>query len=292
MPVRMSVTLLSGGYWRGVASRVESPRFSPTGGRPNIAGMTRSVPLVVVLLAGWLALAPSLRAQGSPPMNTNDPAVVGKGVLEVNLGFAHTRSAGGRDTEFPIVDLNYGLSESAQVSYVAAWLSSRPAGARRESGLTNSTAGVKWRFHDGGKGGAQVSVHPQLEFNNPGSNSERKGLADAGATFILPLQWQREIAGWTITTDVGRVFHFQRADEWFLGTSAGREISDTVTLGVELVAEAAKQFDRSALLLNFGGSVKVSARDALLFAVGRELHRHGSDRATLVGYLGWQRTFK
>ncbi|MBL9199354.1 MAG: hypothetical protein JNL39_02555 [Opitutaceae bacterium] len=245
------------------------------------------IPLILTAAIA-LALPRAALGQGSPPLNTNDPALVGRGNLELNFGFAHTRSAGGRDTELPILDANYGFSDKAQLSYVVSWLTARPAGGGRQSGLSNSTLGVKWRFLDGGEKGPSASLHPQLEFNNPGSRAKSRGLVDDGATLTIPFQWQRSFGDWTVTADVGRAFHFKRADDWHGGVSAGRPVGSTLTLGVELFAEAAKHLDRSALLLSFAGTVKVAEKSALLIALGRELHRHDGDRATFVGYLGWQ----
>jgi hypothetical protein len=250
--------------------------------------MPHLAPRRAALALLFLVTGVALRAQGAPPMNTDDPQLVAKGVLEINVGFAHTRSADGHVTEFPIFDSNYGLTDTAALSFVLSQISNRPKAGRRESGLSNSTVGVKWRWHDGGKGGALASVHPQLEFNNPGSHSEHKGLADRGGTFLLPVQWQEEFSGWTVTTDVGPMVHFQRADEWHFAASLGRDVTENVTLGAELVCDAAKRLDRSVLVLNFGASVKLSEKHALLLAAGRELHNHGGARATFVGYLGWQ----
>ena len=239
------------------------------------------------MAAGFLLNAAGLIAQGSPPMNTNDPVVVGARVLELNFGLAHTRSVDGVDTEFPILDMNYGLNPSMQVSYVLAWLDSSPLGGPRASGLTNSTLGLKWRVRDGGSDGSSWGVHPQVEVNNPGSSAKRKGLAGGGA-LILPVQWQRGFQGWTVTTDLGRVVQFRQPNEWFFGASIGRDFGPALALGVELFAESTNHFNRSALLANFGGSVKISERYSLLFSAGRELHRHDAAPATFVGYIGWQ----
>ena len=239
------------------------------------------------MAASFLLTAAGVMAQGSPPMNTNDPVVVGARVLELNFGLAHTRSVDGVDTEFPILDMNYGLNPSMQVSCVVAWLDSSPLSGPRDSGLTNSTLGLKWRVRDGGPNGASWGVHPQVEVNNPGSNSKSKGLVGGGA-LILPVQWQRSFYGWTVTTDAGRVLHFKQANEWFFGASLGRDFGPALALGVELYAEAANRLNRSALLANFGGSVKISERYSLLFSAGRELHRHDAVPATFVGYIGWQ----
>lgn len=245
----------------------------------------------IKIAGGVLALLSAnstLLAQGAPPMNTNDPDTPGNGHWELNFAATHTRTSSGHETELPIFDFNYGVGENIQVSYAIAWLSAHENGAGTESGPTNSAVGAKWRFQDGEKGGIAASVYPQLEFNNPGSSSERKGLADAGATLSLPVQLQRDFAGCTVGLEAGYVLHAKRANEWFYGVSVGHDFTESLTLGVELFGNAANRFDRSSLLLNFGANFKVNAGRSLLVGVGRELHRHVGDKATFVGFLGWQ----
>lgn len=249
------------------------------------------LPSILAVLACSLAsavIAPTLHAQGAPPMNTNDPDTPGNGHWELNFAAAHTRTSGGHETELPIFDFNYGVGENIQVSYVIAWLSAHENGAGSESGLTNSNVGLKWRFRDGDKGGFAASVYPQLEFNNPGSSSERKGLADTGMSLALPVQLQRDFPGCTLGLEAGYVLHAKRANDWFYGVSVGREFTQSLTLGVELFGNATKRFDGTSLLLNFGANYKLSAAHSVLVGVGRELHRYDGDKATFVGFLGWQ----
>lgn len=247
---------------------------------------SRAFPLLVAFSA--LTMPAALFAQGSPPMNTDDPGTPGKGRWEINLGAAHARAGGDRTTAAPIVDVGYGFSENAELSYVVEWLGVKAPGQRRVTGLSNSTLGLKWRFQEAAKGGFAASVAPALEFNNPGSNSERKGLADEGATFILPFQFERDLGGVTLNVEAGRSFHFKRADEWFYGVALGGEVSPGVDLGVEVYGDALKKLDRSGLLLNVGAAIEVNKANSLHLAIGRELHRHGGPRATFVGYVGWQ----
>lgn len=246
--------------------------------------LPRSVPCAALLLI----LAPAAFAQGSPPMNTDDPGTPGKGGWEFNLALSQSRGGGSRDTSAPMFEVNYGVTDTVKLSYALDWLSSKPARGRSESGLSNSEIGAKWRFLDRGKEGAKASVAPALEFNNPGSNAERKGLAAEGGTFTLPFQFEQPLGPLALNLEVGRAFHFKAADEWSYGVAVGGEVSEAVALGMELFGDAQKNFHRSALLLNFGASIKVEKNHSLMLAVGRELHRHDGPKATFVGYLGWQ----
>ena len=233
------------------------------------------------------AASPALRAQGSPPMNTDDPGTPGNGSWEINLGVAQARAAGARATAGPIVDVAYGVTDNLEFGYAVAWLQAT-GGGQSESGLSNSTAGLKWRFHGGDQAAMAASLAPKVEFNNPGSNSRRKGLVDPDASVTLPFQAEFRLGGGvTLNLEAGRVFHFRHADEWLFGAALGREFGD-VTLGIELYGDAAKNFERSGLLLNAGAAIEVHKNHSLFLAVGRELHRHDGPRARFAGYLGWQ----
>ena len=72
------------------------------------------------------------------------------------------------------------------------------------SGIGNSLLGVKWRFYDAGESGWQVSTYPQLQFNYPESSAPRRGFADAGSSWLLPLEFERGFAAFGINFEFGR----------------------------------------------------------------------------------------
>lgn len=253
--------------------------------------MTREILRFIHLGAGALALvvsAAGLRAQGSPPLRTDDTGTPDRYHWELNFGAEHTRSDAGRETSFPAFDFSYGIGESVELSYAVSGLSVKENGAGSNAGLSNSEVGAKWRFHDGGKEGWKLAVSPSLEFNNPGSSAERKGLVERGTVLTLPLIVEREWGEFTVVANLARAFHSRQADDWTYGLALGRDVTESLTLGVELFGEASDRLDRTALLLNFGAAIKVGERHSLMLSAGRELHRHDGEKASLVGYLGWQ----
>jgi hypothetical protein len=231
---------------------------------------------------------PSLRAQGAPPFSTNDPETPGAGKWEVNLLGSFGRRPGERSVEGPTLDLNYGIGDRWQVSYEISRLSLRADGQPKLSGWSNSAAGLKWRFLDGGEEASNVSVYPQIEFNTPGSSSRRKGLVDADTTLTLPVQAQREVGAFTVVGEIGHAVHFHRHDEWFAGIAVGRKFGAHLEAGVELFGHGSEHLSRSDLLLNFGARLAVDERNGLVLALGRELHNHFEPRASFVGLIGWQ----
>ncbi len=228
-----------------------------------------------------------LHAEGSPPLITDDPGTPGDGHWEINVGLSTEKRPGSRSSELPLLDLNYGIGDRLQLKYEVPYLNVHEEGSPSLSGLGNSALGVKWRFYDAGEKGLSVSVYPQIEFNNPGSNSDDKGLVAQGAAFLLPFQFEKEIGPVTLIWQAGREFR-SGGDVWFYGVSVGHLVSEKVELAVELAGGGTAHLDHTVLTANFGVAIDLSERTSVLFSVGRELHNHEEPCATLVGYLGVQ----
>ncbi len=238
----------------------------------------------LLLLLGGTA---KLHAEGSPPLITDDPGTPGDGHWEINLGVSSEKRPGSRASELPLFDLNYGIGDRLQLKYEVPYLRVHEDGSPTKSGFGNSAAGVKWRFYDEGDHGLSASVYPQVEFNNPGSSSDDRGLVDPGTAFALPFQFARKAGPLSFIWQVGREFR-SGGGSWFYGVSAGHQISRRCEFAVELAGSASSGFDRSHLTANLGVVFELTERSSLLFSVGRELHNHDEPRASFVGYLGVQ----
>lgn len=249
----------------------------------------RCFPRIRSALGGLLLLcaAATLHAQGSPPFGTDDPGTPGDGHWEINVGLGTEKRAGARLSELPVYELLYGIGDRLQVLYAGSWLRLQEDGAETKSGLGNSMVGLKWRFHEAGEGGLSVSVHPQLEFNTPGSDSDDRGLVGAGTVFLLPFQFEHAIGPVRLIGQVGREFH-PGDDAWFYGLAASHRFSENMEVGVELTGGSAARLDRTALTANLAVAYDLSESISVLVSLGRELHNQDEPRATLVGYLGMQ----
>ena len=120
-------------------------------------------------------------------MITDDPGTPGAGHWEINLGWTTKRTPGSTLTGLPELDASYGVGARVELNYQAPWaIAHDDAGTR--AGWGDSTAGVKWRFQGGDEDdeGWKAAVFPQVTFLNPGSHSDRRGLADAATTFPPP----------------------------------------------------------------------------------------------------------
>lgn len=219
-------------------------------------------------------------------MITDDPGTPGAGHWELNVAFTTERRPGERLSELPLFDLNYGLGERVQLKYEAALLR-QTGGPGSATALSNSLAGVKWRFYDAGENGWQASVYPQLEFDTPGSHADDRGLAEDGTSVLLPVQVMKNLGFLSFNADLGLVRH-REATAWFGGVALGREVTTRLSLAAELHLEAGPHLRDTALTANLGLRYALTDRLTLLVSAGRELHNSTGPRTSLLAYFGLQ----
>ncbi len=236
---------------------------------------------------GLVAMAPASWAGAGPPLVTDDPGTPGDGVWEINLAAEFERRGDDRLAALPMLDVNYGVGERLQLKYELPWVITSESGGERHSGLGNSEVGIKWRFLDGGEDGTSASIYPQVEFNNPGSDSGERGLAGEGTTWVLPLEVQHTVRGVDCNLEMGRTFG-SGDDEWFLGWAASREVGERLEIAGELVGRTTARFSGSAVLANLGLRASLSSSLRVLAAVGQELHDDFEHPAGLQAYLALQ----
>src|SRR6266480_1310266 len=91
--------------------------------------------LLALGLGILLPLAPaSARAQGGPPLITDDPDTPGPGYWEINFSTLFEKSRRERRFELPRLDLNYGVGRRIQLKFEMPWLAARQAGQATRSG--------------------------------------------------------------------------------------------------------------------------------------------------------------
>lgn len=250
--------------------------------------------LRTVLWSGGLLLLcgvgmTAVRAQGGPPLITDDPGTPGNHHWEINVAWTVEYNADETENEIPLIDWNYGVGDRLQLKYEVPWVVAREGGDRARAGLGNGLAGIKWRFYDAGENGWQISTYPQIGFVNPGSHSDRRALADSGTSLLLPFEVQRNLGICLLNFDCGHVFHpGEDAGEWFGGLALGRELRHGLELAAELHGNASGRFARDELALNAGLRLDLSERQTLLLSVGRDLHNTLGPRDRLISYLGLQ----
>jgi hypothetical protein len=254
--------------------------------RPGRGGGKPALRCAAVVLAAAFGLPPAARAQGGPPLITDDPDTPGPGYWEVNLFGFLERSRERRVWEEPRLDLNYGVGRRIQLKLEGPWLRGRESGAGWRSGPGDATAGVKWRFLGEEHRRIAWSVYPQLAFNISRA-SARKGLVEEGHQLFLPTELTVEIAGVELNLELGRNFVEHGEGAWKSGFST----EATVAHRLELLAEIHEEKARSTpaeVLFNLGGRYKATPRITFMWAVGHAFRGPRDERAGLLFLSGIQ----
>jgi hypothetical protein len=253
------------------------------------------IPRVRAILSSGLfllvmAFSQTARAQGGPPMLTDDPGTPGNGRWEVNFLSTIERSRNGWLFETPNVDLNYGLGNHIQLKFEAPWVIKKENGERTVGGPGNSMAGVKWRFLDEERNGFDMSIYPQLEFNNPTSSMSR-GIVDRGANLFLPIEATKKVGPVEINGEIGYRITQHHTDEIEYGLLFARQISKRVELMAEVHGSTLRPMSETELLFNVGTRVSLKRNSVLLFSMGRTIRNVPGEGPQYIAALGLQLNF-
>jgi hypothetical protein len=222
-------------------------------------------------------------------MITDDPGTPGDGHWEINLAWTDQQAPGSTLVMLPLLDANYGVGDRIQLNYQASWNDLRGGGQPEESGMSDSQLAVKWRFYDAGETGLQLSMYPRVTFPNPGSDSDQRGTADPGTTFLLPFEVRRDLGAVSVNADFGHAFSSQGDDRgWMGGLCLGHNVTKGWEIDGEIHATASDGLHRSELILNAGTRYDFSGHATLLLAVGSDAHNTLAPRTSLLTYVGLQ----
>jgi len=236
--------------------------------------------------------ATRLLAQGGPPMITDDPGTPGPGRWEINLVWTDERTPGSTFFGLSLLDANYGVGDRLQLNLQASWNVARNAGQPTIGGMSDSQLAVKWRYYDAGEHGLQLSIYPRVTFLNPGSDSDRRGLADRETTFLLPFEAQKDFPWLSVNVDGGYVFSNEEENRgWMGGICIGRRVIKAWELDAEVHVHTDEHASRAEWIANAGSRVDLSEHATLLLAIGRDLRNQLGRKVALLGCVGIQLRF-
>lgn len=233
----------------------------------------------------FLAASPA-RAQGGPPLVTDDPGTPGSGNWEVNVAVTLDRTALSSAWGVPLVDANYGWGERLQLKLEMPLAVVSDGGGTR-GGIGNPLLGLKWRFLDEETAGVAVSTYPQIGFNVAESSVDR-GLAERETTFFLPVSGVKTIGPIAVNAEIGRVFESGGGGEWVWGVALGHTFGRVEALA-EVYGTHGDDADSRKVVVNLGGRVPVSRGSTLLASGGWSVSSAEGSRHAYV-YLGLQLT--
>lgn len=228
----------------------------------------------------------SVRAQGGPPMITDDPGTPGPGKWENNLAISFEHRLDETALDLPQIDLNYGVGEHVQLT-----LQTAPVLLKREDhgpigGLGGTEAALKWRFLDQEKIGFDMSMFPRIIFNIQQS-SARRGLAEDGTRFQIPFQIAKTFGRFHADAEFGPVGISVGRSEWLYGIVGGFDVAKPTMLMAELHGTSRMDFTRDTLTVNFGLHHELTETRILIISLGHEI-RSPEQSLALIGYFGVQ----
>jgi hypothetical protein len=227
------------------------------------------------------------RAQGGPPMITDDPGTPGDKKWEINLALGFEHRPGETAADFPAIDLNYGVGEHIQLTLQTAPVFLKREGHGLIGGLGGSEAAVKWRFLDQQKNGDgfDMSMFPRVIFNIVHS-SPRRGLSQEGTRFQIPFQMSKAFGRWHANVEFGPHISSVGRSEWLYGVVGGLDVSKATLLMAELHGTSRMSFRRDVLTVNVGVHHEFSETRILIVSLGREIR--SPDPLATIGYFGMQ----
>jgi hypothetical protein len=232
------------------------------------------------------ALAPAtVRAQGGPPLITDDPDTPGPGYWEINVAAQMESSHERRSMDSPRLDLNYGAGQRVQLKFEVPFVVLRTSQDPPKTGLGDAVIGVKWRFL--GQEGHRIawSVYPQIELNTTHS-SVSKGLVESGSEALLPTEITVEVAHLEINGEIGRDFVEHGRSTWVEGLSTEAHVRPPLELLAELHREHSTG-EPAVLVANVGAREKLTGRMTLMLAVGQTVRAPIEQHHVLL-YAGLQ----
>jgi hypothetical protein len=238
------------------------------------------------LAAALILTAGRARAQGGPPLVTDDPGTPGSGNWEVNVAVTFDRTSLTSTWGVPLVDANYGWGERLQLK-VEMPLTVVSDGDGTRGGIGNPLVGVKWRFLDEETAGVAVSTYPQFGFNLVHSSADR-GLVEGEPRFLLPISAVKTIGPVALNAEVGHVFESGGGGEWVWGLAVGHTFGRVEALA-EVFGTHGDDADSRRVVVNLGGRVPVSEASTLLVSGGWSVS-NGDGQRHAYAYVGLQLT--
>src|SRR5580658_306700 len=181
----------------------------------------------------FLAMLCAARASAGPPLITDDPDTPGPNNWEIETAAISQYAGREWQLQTPLLDNNYGVGDHIEVTYEIGWNEVVPKNSGAESGLGDSLFGVKWRFLDQEKTWLDVSIYPQVQFNNP-TSSARRGIVDEGTSVIIHFEIGHKIGPWDIYTEPGYTWNQRGEAQGFWGIATEYNVTDKFTLMGEL----------------------------------------------------------
>jgi hypothetical protein len=222
-----------------------------------------------------------------PPFRTDDPEPVEYMHWEVYLASQGSLNRDEISLTAPQIEINYGIFPNIQLHLIAPFQLEKPEGKHSHYGYADTEFGTKIRFIQ------ETNLCPQIGFFPlvllPTGN-KNKGLGSGEAQAFIPIWFQKDFEPWLTYGGGGYQFNPGSGNKnyWFIGWELQRELSEYITIGLELFYQTPDEIDgKSKVGFNVGTIVNFSLIHHILFSIGRE----HTDTDNTLFYISYQLTF-
>lgn len=241
-----------------------------------------------------MTLAVAGTAFAAHPLITDDTGTQGKGKyqLEFNGEYGHEQEDGATaDTTEAAMILSYGAADNLDIVLGIPYQSIKTkdsGGISRESGISDLSIEVKWRFHD--SDGLTFALKPGIAVP---TGDYRKGLGAGKTAYSLFLIATKEIKPWSIHLDLGYMRNENRADErknlWHASIACAVEVLKDLkvvgNIGVERNTD--RTIDAHPAFILGGIIYSLSENLDMDFGIKAGLNKPETDYAILAG-IAWR----
>jgi hypothetical protein len=238
----------------------------------------------------FIAMFFAATAFAGPPLITDDPDTPGPNNWEIDTSVISQYAGHEWQLQAPFLDNNYGVGDHIELTYEIGYNVIVPEGSGTLSGLGDSLLGVKWRFLDQEKTWLDVSVYPQVQFNNP-TSSARRGIVDEGTSVIVPFEIGHHFGPLDIYAEPGCIWNQRGTAQGFCGLAAEYDLTEKFTIMSELHYDFVGAFTQNELLFNLGFQQVLTKHISLIGSAGRAIFGPSAIAPNFMSYLGLQFTF-
>ena len=261
------------------------PGTRSRGSAERIGGRARSSAVLALALA-----ALPVGGRCGAPFQTDDPAVVAAGRVELLAFYQGTLAAAGRSGSSPGFESHFGIFENTELDLVTPLAFDTPSGSGTARGYGDTVLGLKYRLLAESGASPLLSFVPKVTI--PTGNSGR-GLGNGGSQGLLALAAQWHAGPFQTYANAGYWINNGTNNEnyWFLGWQAQYQFSSRWIVGAEIF-HTTPQFlgQPPSTGFNVGGYCIFDPHNQLLFSAGRGV-QSAAETNRVSTYLGYQLSF-